>query len=178
MVKPKPFTFLIGMVSILPPFMLSAVHRISAIAKIPIRVGRVSKPAIRLALPKVKRGVPSIGAIPIKVNIRPNRPARRPRIMLPEERIATIVRAKKQIPKFSAGVNFSATSASSGAQKVRMRKEKMEPIAENTIPTPRAFIASPFFAIGCPSKQVAMEDAVPGIFSRIAEIRPPEIPPI
>ena len=92
--------------------------------------------------------------------------------------MATMVSAKKQIPKFSAGVNFSAMSANSGAQKVRMMKEKMEPIAENTIPRPRAFIASPFFAIGCPSKQVAIEDAVPGMFSKIAEIRPPEIPPM
>ena len=46
-------------------------HRISEIAKIPIRVGSVSKPAIRFAEPKVKRAVPSMGAMPIKVNIRP-----------------------------------------------------------------------------------------------------------
>ena len=54
----------------------------------------------------------------------------------------------------------------------------MEPSAENTIPSPKAFIASPFFAIGYPSNVVAMEDAVPGMFSRIAEISPPEIPPM
>ncbi len=98
--------------------------------------------------------------------------------MFPEARIATMVSAKKQIPKFSAGVNFRAMSAKDGAQKVRMMKEKMEPRAENTIPKPRAFIASPFFAMGWPSKVVAMEEAVPGMFSRIAEIRPPEIPPM
>ena len=158
--------------------MLSAVHRISEIAKIPISVGRVSNPAIRLEEPKVKRAVPSIGAMPTSVNIRPNKPASSPSSILPEERIATIVNAKKQIPKFSAGVNFNATSASKGAQNVRIMKEKMEPIAENTMPSPSAFIASPFFAIGCPSKQVAIDDAVPGIFRRIAEIKPPEIPPI
>lgn len=65
-----------------------------------------------------------------------------------------------------------------GAQKVRMMKENTEPRKEKTMPKPRARIPSPFFAMGYPSKVVAMEEAVPGIFSRIAEIRPPEIPPI
>ena len=148
MPKPKPFTFLTSIVSSFPLPILSAVHRISEIAKIPISVGRVSKPAIRLLAPKVKRGVPSIGAMPIMVNIRPNIPARRPLIIFPEAKIATMVSATKQIPKFSAGVNFSAISARDGAQKVKTIKEKMEPMAENTMPRPSAFIASPFFAIG------------------------------
>ena len=32
--------------------------------------------------------------------------------------------------------------------------------------------------IDFPSKQVATEEGVPGIFNRIAEIKPPEIPPM
>ena len=31
--------------------------------------------------------------------------------------------------------------------------------------------------MGEPSKVVATEEGVPGIFSRMAEIRPPEVPP-
>ena len=45
------------------------------------------------------------------------------------------------------------------------------------MPTPSAFPASPLSAIGPPSNTVEMEDGVPGIFSRMAEISPPEIPP-
>ena len=52
------------------------------------------------------------------------------------------------------------------------------PMNENTTPTPNALAACPFSAKGRPSKQVATEDGVPGIFNSIAEIKPPEIPPI
>ena len=45
------------------------------------------------------------------------------------------------------------------------------------MPTPNALPASPRSAIGAPSKVVATEEGVPGIFSRMAEIRPPEVPP-
>ena len=86
--------------------------------------------------------------MPIRVNISPSIPARIPRSIFPEERMATMVRAKKQIPKFSAGVNFRAMSAKDGAQKVRMIKENTEPRNENTIPSPKAFMASPFWAMG------------------------------
>lgn len=168
----------IFMASTLPFPMLSAVIRISEIAKIPIRVGRVSNPAISELLPKVNLGVPSMGAMPTRANISPSIPASTPFTMEPEASTATIVSAKNEMPKFSAGVNFRAMSASSGAQKVSTRKENTEPRKENTMPYPRALPASPFFAMGCPSKQVAMDDAVPGMLSRMAEIRPPEIPPM
>ena len=49
---------------------------------------------------------------------------------------------------------------------------------EKKIPTPSAFPASPRAARGCPSKQVATEEGVPGIRSNIAETSPPEIPPM
>ena len=46
------------------------------------------------------------------------------------------------------------------------------------MPTPRARPASPFSAMGPPSNTVEMEEGVPGIFKRMAEISPPEMPPI
>lgn len=70
-----------------------------------------------------------------------------------------------------------ATLASSGEIVTSMIKPKIVPTKENTTPTPRALPASPFAAIGAPSKVVAMEDGVPGIFSRMAATRPPEMPP-
>ena len=53
-----------------------------------------------------------------------------------------------------------------------------DPMAEYKIPAPSAFPASPLSAIGPPSNTVAMEEGVPGIFNKIAEINPPEIPPM
>ena len=52
------------------------------------------------------------------------------------------------------------------------------PANEKKIPTPKAFIASPFKVKGYPSKHVATDEGVPGIWSRIAEISPPDTPPI
>ncbi len=141
--NPKPRTFLTGTV-FTPAPIVSALTRISATAKIPINVVRVLKPPRISGIPKVKRAVPSIGASPTSANTRPSIPARSPLTMFPAERIATIVRAKKQIPKLSGKENFSATSASHGAKNVRITNEKIDPKNENTIPTPRARIASPF----------------------------------
>jgi len=45
------------------------------------------------------------------------------------------------------------------------------------MPMPKALPPSPFSAIGPPSKVVATEEGVPGIFNKIAEIRTPEVPP-
>ena len=104
MEKPNPLTFLTGIVSTPLPI-VSAEMRISATAKIPIKVVRVLKPAIRSLLPKVNLRVPSIGAMPTMANTRPSMPASKPLTILPELRIATMVSAKKQIPKFSIGVN-------------------------------------------------------------------------
>ena len=46
------------------------------------------------------------------------------------------------------------------------------------MPVPRALPASPFLAMGEPSNCVATLEAAPGMFSRIAEIRPPEQEPM
>ena len=89
-----------------------------------------------------------------------------------------MVSAKIQTPKYSTAENFNVIFARDGATKIRIIKEISPPMKENTTPVPSAFAASPFFAIGAPSKQVAIEEEVPGIFNRIAEINPPDIPPI
>ena len=59
-----------------------------------------------------------------------------------------------------------------------MPMEKSVPMKEKNVPMPRALPASPLSHIGCPSKHVATEAGVPGIFKRMAEIRPPEQLPI
>ena len=88
------------------------------------------------------------------------------------------VKEKIVMEKYSKGPNLIAILARGGEISIKAKRLIMVPRKEKTIPIPRAFPACPFAAIGCPSRQVAMEAGVPGIFSKIAEIRPPEIPPI
>ena len=88
-----------------------------------------------------------------------------------------MVSAKRQIAKYSCGPNFSATLASCGAIKIKATIEITVPRKEYKIPTPNAFPACPCSAIGAPSNVVATEDGVPGILRRIAEIKPPDVPP-
>ena len=71
-----------------------------------------------------------------------------------------------------------AMRARAGERKIKMTVENRVPIKLNTMPTPRALAPCPFIVSGWPSKQVATEEGVPGMCIRIAEIRPPEIPPM
>src|SRR5207245_5352265 len=75
--------------------------------------------------------------------------------------------------KYSAGPNFSATSASGGANSamitVDTQPAKNEPIAA----MPSAGPARPWRAIWYPSRQVTTEDDSPGMLTRIAVVDPP-----
>ena len=71
-----------------------------------------------------------------------------------------------------------ANLAISGARNMSSTVEKMVPRKLNTTPTPSALAAWPLATSGWPSKQVATEEGVPGMRSRMAEIRPPEIAPM
>ena len=65
-----------------------------------------------------------------------------------------------------------------GARNMRMTTETKVPMREENMAIPRALPAWPFLAMGLPSKVVATEEGVPGMFSRMAEISPPEMPPM
>jgi len=71
-----------------------------------------------------------------------------------------------------------ANEANTGDIKIRATIPINVPTNENKMPTPKALSACPLSASGLPSKQVATEEGVPGILSKIAEIKPPDIPPI
>ena len=71
-----------------------------------------------------------------------------------------------------------ATRAICGAMNMSRTVENTVPRKLNTTPTPRALAACPFLTMGWPSKQVATLEGVPGMCSRMAEMRPPEMPPI
>ena len=102
----------------------------------------------------------------------------RPRIISLPVSITTSDSENSASAQYSKGPNAIATFASIGAISIIRSNPKMVPRNEKKMPTPSAFGASPLSAIGRPSKQVATEAGVPGIFRRIAEISPPLVPPI
>ena len=126
----------------------------------------------------MKREVPSITSVPTVENMKPITPAMMPLTMLPLDSVAIMVREKMAMEKNSKGPKLIATRAIWGAINISMTVENIVPRKLNTTPKPSALAACPFLAIGWPSKQVATEEGVPGMCSRMAEIRPPEIAPI
>jgi hypothetical protein len=98
--------------------------------------------------------------------------------MLPLETAATIVKAKTPNEKYSKLPNLRAKSAMKGDRKLRRRKVIQPAKNELKIPIPNARAGSPLStAIGYASNVVATDAGVPGILSRLAEMRPPEMPP-
>ena len=93
-------------------------------------------------------------------------------------REAISVSAKKVTEKYSHGPNFKVSLASTGDAKIITATPISVPTSDANTEIPSAFPASPLRAIGDPSKVVAIEAGVPGILRRIAEIKPPDIPPI
>jgi hypothetical protein len=80
------------------------------------------------------------------------------------------VRARRA---YSHGPNFKASAAMSGAIRTKVINPNIFPIPEARVATLIAAPASPFLARGCPSNPVAIEEGVPGMFRRIADIEPP-----
>jgi hypothetical protein len=94
------------------------------------------------------------------------------------DKLAIIVKENNAIAKYSKGVNLSANFAKLGEININAKILIIPPIKEYNIPAPRALPASPLSAIGPPSRTVAIDDGVPGILSNIADISPPDIPPM
>jgi len=88
------------------------------------------------------------------------------------------VRAKTVTEKYSHGPNLIVRFAKVGLSTTMNSKLIAVPMSEANTASPKALPAWPFLAMGEPSKQVAIELGVPGMLSRMAEIRPPLIPPI
>ena len=97
--------------------------------------------------------------------------------IFPLERDTTRVIAMVHNPKYSQGPRFTAALAISGQKNTAMTVLKNVPRKEPRTPAPNALVVCPFWLRGYASKQVAMEDGVPGIPTRVAAINPPDIPP-
>ena len=129
-------------------------------------------------MPKVYRVNPSMGALPTQARNNPIKQAISPLTIESPHKAETNVSEKRAIEKYSNTPKLKEIAPNTGVRKHKTRTPIMVPIKENTIETDSAFHASPLSAIGPPSNTVATEAGVPGIFKRIADINPPDIPPI
>ncbi len=91
--------------------------------------------------------------------------------------LAITARDIKDMAVYSKMLNFIAIWARKGEIKISAITLIIPPMNEYRIPTPSALPASPLSRMGPPSHTVAIEAGVPGILSRIAEIKPPEVLP-
>ena len=69
--------------------------------------------------------------------------------------------------------NWRAIFPRSGVKKAKQNSPKTVPRKDDVVARPMAGPASPRWAIGKPSRQVAALAGVPGMFSRIADRLPP-----
>src|SRR5512143_481943 len=77
--------------------------------------------------------------------------------------------------KYSNDENFSATSASTGANAISTAVPNSPPIAENTRPAPSASSAWPFLVIAYASSVYAADAGVPGMRSSAPGMSPAKI---
>ena len=82
-------------------FFSLAALMISEMANIPIRIGRMSNPASRAWKPKVKRGIPSIGAAPTIAKAKPMTPLTSPLTTEPLIKLAIIEIENTPTAKYS-----------------------------------------------------------------------------
>ena len=90
-----------------------------------------------------------------------------------EDILAIIVSPNNANEKYSGALNLSANLARYGEIVTNAKQLINQPITEAIVEALRAFAACPFFTKGYPSKHVAAEAGVPGVFKSIADIEPP-----
>ena len=144
----------------------------------PIMAGMDEMPPSSTVKPKVLRIMPVAGSMPMIEQSRPSRQAIRPLLGVLPDRLITVVKPKMITATYSTGPKATAMRAKKGASRISASQPIMQPTRLLVMPTPRALPASPFWARGKPSNVVAMEAGVPGMPSRMAVTRPPEMPPI
>jgi len=129
-------------------------------------------------MPNVKRVSPPIGATPMVPKNIPRVPPSSPLNRDPPDRLAIRVRPNIATQKNSAEPNRIESLAKGGERSKRNKTPAMPPMTEEIVARLMASTARPVFAIGYPSKAVAMDDGVPGVLTRIAAKEPPYIAPI
>ena len=88
-----------------------------------------------------------------------------------------VEKASSMSTKISGEPNVSAISASGGANRVNSTTEMVPPTNDAVAAATSAWSASPFKAMGRPSKVVATAVEAPGMPSMIEEMAPPYMAP-
>ena len=126
----------------------SAVFITDTIPNRPIREATRLMPLNRFTLPKVRRGVPFCGSIPMTAIRRPIMPERSPFGMLSPLMLVMQAIPNREIAKYSPGPNFNAKSASTGVKNISTRALNSPPKTLAMVEVPRARPAFPCFASG------------------------------
>ncbi len=109
----------------------------------PIMAGMKLKPFKKSVIPKVKRGKPKVMSTPTVVMNSPIRSDTIPLINDPLVTKTAQLRPIQASQKYSKEVNFMATSASMGANKIRMIAPMRPPMAATVTSTPSTKLAFP-----------------------------------
>ena len=128
-------------------------------------------------MPKVKRGAPRTGSMPIMAISSPSTAMASPASSERPARPVTRQRPTSISAKNSGGPKLKATRASGGATTTRAMVATMPPTNEPIAAMPSAVPPRPCLAIWWPSKQVTTEAASPGTLISTEVIVPPYMAP-
>jgi len=153
-----------------PSFELSRIWEItSARPNRPITTGMKLIPDMRSREPKVNRDTLVKLSIPTVDRRTPRVAPANPFASALPDTATMALRPKTARTVYSAGPNLRANRARTGAMMIRAMTPAMPPRVEPTVARLMALPASPFWAIGYPSREVMTEGGAPGMFRRIAE---------
>ena len=141
-------------------------------AKRPINAGMMLMPPANEEW-NIKRWVPRISSKPIVDIQSPMQPASKPLITEVLPKVPMIVTPRMAIQKLSLGPKTKAHFAKIGVVKISSSTPATPPNKDARNDSCKARFPSPFLAMACPSRVVAIFAGAPGILSKIALTAPP-----
>ena len=126
---------------------------------------------------KISRGWPLMMSKPTALNTKPMKIEKKVLAMSSPPRPMKVAKASSMSEKISGELKRSAMSARGGANRVNSTTEMVPPTNDAVAAATRALSASPFRAMGRPSKVVATAVEAPGMPSMIELMAPPYMAP-
>ncbi|MNF82542.1 hypothetical protein D3C84_648500 [compost metagenome] len=121
--------------------------------------------------------MPDVESRPIMPMVKPIPSEAKPRSIEAPSTAETVVKDSTRIAKYSAGPKFSASLATTGANRVSSTVAMVPATKEPIAAVASAGPARPLRAIRLPSRAVTMDDDSPGVLSRIEVVEPPNCAP-
>ena len=143
----------------------------------PITATRKSKPLSSSVEPKVSRRPPVTVSVPTAASAKPSIMAAMVLAGGSLPMPTKLQKARKKTENFSAGPNWRANLATSGAASVMTMTANSAPTNDEVKAAVSASPAWPFCAIGWPSNVVATDHGSPGMLNRIEVMAPPNSAP-